>query len=98
LAAGVNWPLTPGIGSVKTLVDIQQDVSIPAGVRRRSARDVLELGIRYREISSIIPRLEALEQQAHMKSPLDEETDVEYSMPQDLLLDATPKSDPFAEP
>jgi len=32
------------VGSVKTLVDLQQDASVPAAVRRGAARDVLENG------------------------------------------------------
>src|SRR5689334_1669315 len=32
-----------GMSSVKTLIDLQNDVSVNAGVRRRAARDVLEL-------------------------------------------------------
>src|SRR6202035_2000044 len=37
-----------GMGSVKVLVDLQQDASINAGVRRRAARDVLEMGTKFR--------------------------------------------------
>src|SRR5262245_26705802 len=35
-----------GMGSVKVLIDVQTDVSVSAGVRRRASRDILELGIR----------------------------------------------------
>src|SRR5262245_48781002 len=41
-----------GMGSVKTLVDLQNDVAVPPSVRRRSARDVLELGLRFREATA----------------------------------------------
>ena len=42
-----------GMGSVKTLVDLQNDVAVPPGVRRRSARDVLEMGLKFREIAEL---------------------------------------------
>jgi hypothetical protein len=51
-----------GMGSVKVLVDLQNDVSVPAGVRRRSARDVLELGLRFRETTAWERRLDALDE------------------------------------
>ena len=51
-----------GMGSVKTLVDLQQDVSVQAGVRRRAARDVLEMGVKLRENADWERRLAALEQ------------------------------------
>ena len=41
-----------GMGSVKTLVDLQNEGTVPAGVRRRAARDVLELGLKFRENTS----------------------------------------------
>jgi hypothetical protein len=50
-----------GMGSVKVLVDIQADVSVPAAVRRRSARDVLEMGLKFREAGEIERRLAAVE-------------------------------------
>src|SRR6516165_8480290 len=50
-----------GMGSVKVLVDLQCDVSVPAGVRRRSARDVLELGLKFREAAELEQRLAAVE-------------------------------------
>jgi hypothetical protein len=50
------------LGSVKTLVDMQQDVSMPAAVRRRAARDVLELATRYRELADTEERLRAVEE------------------------------------
>jgi hypothetical protein len=33
-------------GSVKTLVDLQQDVSVPTSVRRGAARDMLEMAVK----------------------------------------------------
>ena len=51
-----------GMGSVKTLVDLQNDVAVPPGVRRRSARDVLEMGRKFREIAELEQRLAAVEQ------------------------------------
>ena len=51
-----------GMGSVKTLVDLQNDVAVPPGVRRRSARDVLEMGLKFREIAELEQRLAAIEQ------------------------------------
>jgi hypothetical protein len=50
-----------GMGSVKTLVDIQGDASAPAGVRRRSARDLLEMGLKFREATDLEQRLAAVE-------------------------------------
>ena len=50
-----------GMGAVKTLVDIQQDAAVSAAVRRRTARDVLEMGIKYRESADWEARLRALE-------------------------------------
>jgi hypothetical protein len=50
-----------GMGSVKVLVDLQNDVSVPPTVRRRSARDVLELGLRLREAAELEQRLAAVE-------------------------------------
>ena len=52
--------------SVKTLVDLQQDASVPAGVRRAAARDILELGVKLRESVGIEQRMAALEE--HMAS------------------------------
>jgi hypothetical protein len=52
-----------GMGAVKVLVDLQNDVSVPAGVRRRSARDVLEMGLKYREAAELEQRLAAVEAQ-----------------------------------
>jgi hypothetical protein len=51
-----------GLGAVKTLVDLQQDASVPAAVRRGSARDVLEFGIKYREAADLEQRIAALEE------------------------------------
>jgi hypothetical protein len=50
-----------GMGSVKVLVDLQTDVAMPPGVRRRSARDVLELGLKFREAAELEQRLAAVE-------------------------------------
>jgi hypothetical protein len=50
-----------GLGSVKTLVDLQQDVSVPAAVRRGAARDVLELAVKYRESADMEQRVAAIE-------------------------------------
>ena len=63
-----------GLGAVKTLVDLQQDATIPATVRRRAARDVLEMGVRLRELAALEDRLAALEQRvAGTSRPSDEE-------------------------
>jgi hypothetical protein len=51
-----------GMGSVKTLVDLQQDDAVSAAVRRHAARDVLELGIKYRETADLEQRITALEE------------------------------------
>src|SRR5260221_13147558 len=51
-----------GLGSVKVLVDLQSDVAVPAGVRRRSARDVLERGLKFRETAELDQRLTAVEE------------------------------------
>src|SRR5438034_3274293 len=50
-----------GMTSVKTLVDLQQDAAVTPGVRRRAARDVLELAMRYREGGTWEERIAALE-------------------------------------
>jgi hypothetical protein len=50
-----------GMGAVKVLVDLQSDVAVPAGVRRRSARDVLEMGLKFRETAELEQRLAAVE-------------------------------------
>jgi len=50
-----------GMTSVKTLVDLQQDAAVTPGVRRRAARDVLELAMRYRESGTWEERIAALE-------------------------------------
>jgi hypothetical protein len=52
-----------GMASVKTLVELQSDVAVPAAVRRRSARDILELGVQLREVGNLERRVAALEQQ-----------------------------------
>jgi hypothetical protein len=50
------------LGAVKTLVDLQQDVSVPAAVRRGAARDVLEMNVKYRDAAEIEQRVAALEE------------------------------------
>jgi hypothetical protein len=50
-----------GMGSVKVLVDLQNDAAVQPGVRRRSARDVLELGLKLREAAELEQRLAAVE-------------------------------------
>jgi hypothetical protein len=50
-----------GMGSVKVLVDLQSDVAVPASVRRRSARDVLEMSLKFRETAELEQRLAAVE-------------------------------------
>jgi hypothetical protein len=52
-----------GIGCVKTLVDLQQDAAVMPSVRRRAARDVLDLSLKYRDRADLEPRLAAAEQQ-----------------------------------
>ena len=49
------------VGSVKTLVDLQQDASVPAAVRRGAARDVLEMAVKYRESAEMEQRVAAIE-------------------------------------
>src|SRR6516162_3473293 len=51
-----------GLASVKTLVEMQQDASMPAAVRRRAARDVLEMSIRFRENVDLEERVRAGEE------------------------------------
>jgi hypothetical protein len=51
-----------GMGSVKTLVELQQDATAPAAVRRGAARDVLELGVKYRDNADLEQRVATLEQ------------------------------------
>jgi hypothetical protein len=50
-----------GMGSVKVLVDLQQDAAVSAEVRRRAARDVLELGLKLRDSADVQERLGAVE-------------------------------------
>jgi len=52
-----------GMGAVKVLVELQNDAAQPAAVRRRSARDVLEMGLKFREIAQLEQRLAAIEAQ-----------------------------------
>ncbi|HTU18559.1 MAG TPA: hypothetical protein VMG10_10905 [Gemmataceae bacterium] len=49
------------LGSVKTLVDLAQDVSVPASVRRGAARDVLDMAVKYRESAEMEQRVAAIE-------------------------------------
>jgi hypothetical protein len=49
------------LGAVKTLVDLHQDVSVPAAVRRGAARDLLEMNVKYRDATAIEQRVAALE-------------------------------------
>ena len=50
-----------GLGAVKTLVDLQQDATVPPATRRGAARDVLQLAIKYRETAELEQRVAALE-------------------------------------
>lgn len=50
------------LGAVKTLVDLQQDSSVAAGVRRGAARDVLDMAIKYRDSAQMEQRVAALEE------------------------------------
>jgi hypothetical protein len=50
-----------GLGAVKTLVELQQDGGVSATVRRRAARDLLELAIKYRE-TDLEERVASLEE------------------------------------
>src|SRR5439155_21273955 len=50
------------LGSVKALVDLQNDASTPHAVRRGAARDILELGVKYRESADMEQRVAALVQ------------------------------------
>jgi len=50
-----------GMGSVKVLVDVQQDPAVAASVRRRAARDVLEMGMKLRDNADVQERLTAME-------------------------------------
>src|SRR6516162_5318358 len=51
-----------GIGCVKTLVDLQQDAGVQPTVRRRAARDVLDLSLKFRDRADLEPRLAAVEE------------------------------------
>jgi hypothetical protein len=57
-----------GIGSVKTLVDLQNDAAVSPAVRRACARDVLEIGLRVRESADLELRLAALEERISQTS------------------------------
>jgi hypothetical protein len=56
-----NASTSAALASIKTLLDLQQDVSVPAAVRRRAARDLLELSIKYRESAGLEQRVAAIE-------------------------------------
>jgi hypothetical protein len=64
-----------GMGSVKVLVDLQSDVAMPGGVRRRSARDILELSLRFREAAELEQRLAAVEARLASAAPAAAEED-----------------------
>jgi hypothetical protein len=51
-----------GLGCVKTLVDLQQDAAVQPNVRRRAARDVLDLSLKFRDRADLEPRLAAVEE------------------------------------
>ena len=51
--------------AAKTLVDLQNAVT-PASVRRRAARDIIEMGNRLRQATVLEKRLAAIESQAHL--------------------------------
>lgn len=61
------------MGSVKVLVDLQQDAAVSAEVRRRAARDVLEMGIKLRDSADVQERLAAVE--ARLSQVLDHGSD-----------------------
>jgi hypothetical protein len=69
-----------GMGSVKVLVDLQTDVAMPPGVRRRSARDVLELGLKFREAAELEQRLAAVETRLAGATPAAAEEDRSESL------------------
>ena len=46
--------------ATKTLIELQ-DASVPASVRRRASRDIIEMGRKLREITILEKRLAALE-------------------------------------
>lgn len=48
--------------SVKILVELLQDVSVPAAVRRGAARDVMEMNIKYAQQVDLDQRIAALEE------------------------------------
>ena len=50
------------LGAIKTLVDLQQDATVPPAVRRGAARDVLGLAIKYRETADLEERVAGLEE------------------------------------
>jgi len=58
-----------GLSAVKTLVDLQQDAATNAHVRRRAARDVRELGLKYRELAELEQRLALLEERLNLPLP-----------------------------
>jgi hypothetical protein len=58
-----------GMGSVKTLVDLQQDASVAPAVRRGAARDLLAMSLRFRETAEFEQRLAAIEVQLTNPQP-----------------------------
>jgi hypothetical protein len=50
-----------GLSAVKVLIDLQQDVAVSAGVRRRAARDVLDTAVKLRDSALAEERLAAVE-------------------------------------
>ncbi len=47
--------------AIETITAMMDDTTLPAAVRLRAARSILEYGLRAFELTNIIPRLEALE-------------------------------------
>jgi hypothetical protein len=75
-----------GLGCVKTLVDLQQDAGVQPNVRRRAARDVLDLSLKFRDRADLEPRLAAAEEQlaliASGRAPTDETQDPTHEFQQ----------------
>lgn len=58
------------LSAVKTLVDLSQDGAVAPTVRRRAARDVLELGLRFRDSNDLEERIAQLEDAVGEGDPL----------------------------